>query len=409
MLLPHFLRLDDQVLDGDCDLDLHVGGTWTAPLFTGTAQVRDARYENYRTGTMLADLSMDAQAQGSTLTTKLKATDGGKGKVEAVGQVDLLTFRHIFDVLFDRFELLRQDLVQSTARGGLRLQGNLDRTKLGGSVTLDPTSVRLPAKTPADLAHIEVQEINAASARQAAPANASVFPVDLDLRVAVPARLSVQGRGLDSEWSGNLHIGGTRNQPIITGEMNLLRGTFIFLDRSFDLTKGSLALNGENPPNPFLEMIGETQVLENLIQVRINGPARDFRLTLSSVPALPQDELLAMVLFGRSLRQISPLQAVRLAQAAAEMTGVGAGPDFLDSVKSRLGLQEVDVTKDEDDNTSVGVGGYLGGKYYIRTQSSVSGQDRTKVEVQITPKISVETEVGEDSRQGGGVTWKHDY
>jgi translocation and assembly module TamB len=276
-------------------------------------------------------------------------------------------------------------------------------------MTLDPTSIRLPAKTPADLAHIEVHEINAATARQAAPAQTSPFPLDLDLRVAVPARLSVKGRGLDSEWSGNLHIGGTRNQPSITGEMNLLRGTFIFLDRSFDLTKGSLALDGGNPPNPFLELIGETQVLENLIQVRINGPARDFRLTLSSVPALPQDELLAMVLFGRSLRQISPLQAVRLAQAAAEMTGVGAGPDFLDSIKSQLGLREVDVTKDEDDNTSVGVGGYLGGKYYIRTQSSVSGQDRTKVEVQITPRISVETEVGADSRQGGGVMWKHDY
>ena len=83
--------------------------------------------------------------------------------------------------------------------------------------------------------------------------------------------------------------------------------------------------------------------------------------------------------------------------------------DFLDSIKSSLGLQEVDVTKDEDDNTAVGVGGYFGGKYYIRTQRSVSGQDRTKVEVQLTPKISVETEVGSDSRQGGGVMWKHDY
>jgi len=39
----------------------------------------------------------------------------------------------------------------------------------------------------------------------------------------------------------------------------------------------------------------------------------------------------------------------------------------------------------------------------------VSGQDKTTVEIHLTPDISVETEVGSDSRQGGGINWKHDY
>ncbi len=409
MLLPHLLRLDDQTLEGDSDLDFRISGTWADPKLQGTAQVRDARYENYRSGTIIQNLNMDAKADGSVLTATLNATDGAAGTAEATGQVDLLTLRHVVDVLFSDFQLLRQDLVQSTAKGGLRLQGNTNGTELRGNITLDPTTVRLPAKTQADLAHIEVQEINVENPRPRAEGKSGNFLLSLDLQVEIPARLSVQGRGLDSEWSGNLHIGGTQIQPIINGEMNLLRGKFEFLDRTFTLNKGSLSLNGETPPNPFLEVLGETRILENLIQVRISGPARDFRVHLSSVPDLPQDELLALILFGRSLQQISPLQAVRLAQAAAEMTGFGASPDFLDSIKSSLGLQEVDVSKDEDDNTAVGVGGYFGGKYYIRTQSSVSGKDRTKVEVQLSPKISVETEVGSDSRQGGGVMWKHDY
>ena len=409
MLLPHLLRLDDQTLEGDCALDFRIGGTWAEPAIQGTARVRDARYENYRSGTVIQNLAMDAKADGSVLTATLSATDGATGKAEATGQMDLLTLKHVVDVLFSDFQLLRQDLVQSTAKGDLRLQGDLEKTQLRGTVTLDPTKVRLPAKTPADLAHIEVIEINTKNPRPQTDGRTSTFLLGLDLKVAIPARLSVQGRGLDSEWSGNLHIGGNHVRPVINGEMNLLRGDFDFLDRSFTLSKGSLSLNGETPPNPFLDVLGETRILENLVQVRISGPARDFRVNLSSVPNLPQDELLALILFGRSLRQISPLQAVRLAQAAAEMTGLGASTDFLDSIKSSLGLQEVDVTKDEDDNTAVGVGGYFGGKYYIRTQSSVSGQDRTKVEIQLSPKISVETEVGSDSRQGGGVMWKLDY
>jgi translocation and assembly module TamB len=410
LLLPRLFHLDDQTLDGNCDLDFSIAGTWEHPSLMGTAQVQDARYENFRSGTILQGINMDAQAEGSTLTAKLSATDGGEGTAEAVGQVDLPTLRYVFDVFFDRFRLLRQDLVQSTAKGGLRLQGDLQRTELRGNMSLDPTTVRLPAKTPADLAHIEVQEINTDKPLMLPRDTKSDFQLDFDLKVAIPARMTVQGRGLESEWSGDLHVGGNHVQPVISGEMKLLRGKFDFLDRTFDLTKGSVALSGEHPPNPFLEVLGETQILENLIQVRINGPARNFRVSLTSVPTLPQDELLALILFGRSLRQISPLQAVRLAQAAAEMTGLGgATPDFLDSIKSSLGLQEVDVSRDDQDNTAVGIGGYVGGKYYIRTQSSVSGQDRTRVEIQLTPKISVETEVGSDSRQGGGVTWKHDY
>jgi translocation and assembly module TamB len=410
LLLPRLLRLDDQTLEGDCDLDLRIAGTWEKPEFTGAATVHDARYENFRSGTILEKVNMNAQADGSTLALTLNATDGGSGKAEAVGQVDLLTFRHILDVLFDKFQLLRQDLIQSTAKGGLRLQGNLEGSELRGNITLDPTTIRLPSKTPADLAHIEVKEINTGTTAQAPTRPAPNFLLGLDLKVAIPARMIIAGRGLDSEWAGNLHVGGNQREPVVSGEMNLLRGKFEFLDRTFDLTKGTVSLSGETPPNPFLEVLGETRILENLIQVRISGPTRDFRLSLTSVPALPQDELLSMILFGRSLRQISPLQAVRLAQAAAEMTGLGgASPDFLDSIKSSLGLQEVDVSRDDQDNTSVGIGGYIGGKYYIRTQSSVSGQDRTRIEIQITPKISVETEVGEDSRQGGGVMWKHDY
>ncbi|KAF5052877.1 TamB, inner membrane protein subunit of TAM complex [anaerobic digester metagenome] len=323
--------------------------------------------------------------------------------------MDLDALTYVFDVDLAAFRLLRLDLIQGTAAGPFRFGGDLDAAALSGDLTLDPATIALPRSTAKEAPHIDVREINTNATENHKPVPEPRFLIGMDLNVGIPARLTVKGRGLDSEWGGRLHIGGNHVRPAVSGEMNLLRGTFDFLDRIFDLTKGSLLLSGETPPNPFLDMLGETRVLDTLVQVHLNGPARNFRLSLTSIPALPQDELLAMILFGRSMREISPLQAVALAQAAAEMTGVGAGLDVLGAVKSRLGLQEVDIRKDEEDETSVGVGGYVGGKYYIRTQRSVSGQDRTKVEVQLTPKISVETEVGTDSRQGAGVNWKHDY
>lgn len=408
-LLPHFLNLYDQTLDGKLETNLKLSGTWGAPLIEGYGRIRNARYENFRSGTRLEALNLDAVAKDSRLDLTANGTDAGQGKLDGTGFFDPLRQTYACDVNFAACNLLRLDLIQSTASGALRFQGTYDAASLNGTLTLDPTTVRLPSSMPADMTQIEIHEINTLPSRAGVARTASSFHTDFDLNVLIPARLFVQGRGLDSEWSGKLHVGGNHAQPVLNGEMTLLRGKFDFLERTFGLAKGVLSLNGETPPNPFMDIIGEAQILDTLVQVHLNGPAKDFRLTLTSVPNLPQDELLAMILFGRSMSQISPLQAVRLAQAAAELTGIGATPDFLGKIKAGLGLQEVDVSRDEDDNTAVGVGGYFGGKYYIRTERSVSGQDRTKVEVQLTPKISVETEIGSDSRQGGGVTWKHDY
>lgn len=408
-ILPTLLRLDDQAVAGKCELDLRVDGTWLSPALAGSAKVRGGRYENFRSGTAVESADVDALARGSVIELNATATDGGTGKAAGHGTVDLGALTYIFDVDLTAFHLLRLDLLQGTAAGPFRFGGDLDAAALSGNLTLDPAAIVLPRSMAKEAPHIDVREINAGATGNHKPVAEPRFLIGMDLNVDIPARLTVKGRGLDSEWGGRLHIGGNHVRPALSGEMNLLRGTFDFLDRVFDLTKGVLLLTGDTPPNPFLDMLGETRVLDTLVQVHLNGPARNFRLSLTSVPALPQDELLAMILFGRSMREISPLQAVALAQATAEMTGVGSDLDVLGAVKSRLGLQEVDVRKDEEDETSVGVGGYVGGKYYIRTQRSVSGQDRTKVEVQLTPKISVETEVGADSRQGAGVSWKHDY
>ena len=409
-LITHVLRRDDQTLEGDCDIDYRIAGTWAEPSLTGQATVRDARYENFRSGTVVADIKAEARGQGSKITAEASGTDGREGRVNAQGLLDLAGLSYSVDANMEGFRLLRTDLVRGVAAGTAQLRGSADTDMiLEGSLTLDPTAVRLPSTVSGEAPHIDVREINTNATDADTTERKSPFPLHLDLEVMIPARLTVQGRGLDSEWSGELHLGGTQIEPIIRGEANLLRGKLDFLDRTFDLTKGILVFSGETPPNPFLDIIGEVRVLDTMIQVNLTGPARSPRLTLTSIPSLPQDELLSMILFGRSMREISPLQAVRLAQAAAEMTGLGVGPDFLQSVKSKLGLQELEVSRDEDDNTAVGIGGYIGGKYYFRTRSSVSGQDKTKVEVQLTPDISVETEVGSDSRQGGGINWKHDY
>ncbi|GAB1409673.1 translocation/assembly module TamB domain-containing protein [Desulfovibrionales bacterium] len=405
--LAPVLQLDDQRFNGLAQGQFRLGGTGTAPTVHGDLGIMNATYENFRTGTWLQDVHGTLRARGTTADLALHGTDGQNGTLDVQGHVDLPSVRYAVDVRTASARLVRQDYLQSTVSSDVRMQGKEAVASVRGEIHVESTDFHIPPTLPPDVTTIDIAEINAPAKASAASTEPGAMRLDMDLSVNVPNQFIVRGRGLDSEWSGALQIKGSHTEPHITGDVRLLRGHFDFLDRLFVLSKGLLSLDGSVPPNPYLDIVGETEISDTLAGIHITGPAKNFRLMLSSVPALPTDEILALILFGRSSRQISPLQAIQLAQAAAEMAG-GATPDVLGSLKSTLGLQEVSMDS-EDKDTSVGVGGYVGGKYYVRTQRSVSGQDKTKVEVQLTPSISVETEVGGDSRQGGGVSWKHSY
>lgn len=408
-LIPRLLRLDAQSASGQANLHFRIGGSLGAPTLTGSAQVANATYENHRTGTRLTGIQGSARADNSTITLALTGADDQDGRVETQATIDLQSRTHAAAISLRKARLLRLDSMHSTIDGILNIRGQKTQTRIRGDLTLDPSEYRLPRSTPANLPDIDVTRINAPATQTPPPRPPSALGVDLDIGLNIPGRFFVTGRGLNSEWSGAISIQGAHVAPRIAGTARLIRGRFEFLDRIFNLTQGSLSLDGSSPPNPYLDVTGQTRVLETTAMVHLHGPAKNFRVSLSSNPVLPADEILALILFGRSSHQISPLQAVRLAGAAAELTGIGATPEFFGAIKKSLGLQEITVDKDEDDATNVGLGGYVGDTYYVRTQRSVSGQDKTKVEIQLTPRISVETEIGADSRQGGGVTWKHEY
>ena len=70
---------------------------------------------------------------------------------------------------------------------------------------------------------------------------APALPASLDIQVGVPGRIFVRGRGLDSEWRGQLAIGGTSDAPQITGSLQAIRGTFDVLGKTFRVTQGEIS------------------------------------------------------------------------------------------------------------------------------------------------------------------------
>ena len=129
---------------------------------------------------------------------------------------------------------------------------------------------------------------------------------------------------------------------------------------------------------------------------------------------MPSDEILAHLLFGRSATRITPFQAIRLAQAVSSLRGGGSDGmfDFMDRTRRLMGVDELNIKQSDDKSgeASVSVGKQMRDNAYVEVEQG-TGADTGKVpvEIELTPNIVVETDMGANGQSGVGINWKWDY
>jgi translocation and assembly module TamB len=146
-------------------------------------------------------------------------------------------------------------------------------------------------------------------------------------------------------------------------------------------------------------------------EVKVSGPATLPSITLSSSPPYPSDEILARLLFGKSLETLTPLQALQLAQAVRTLAG-GGGLDVFGKTRKLLGMDQLELMQSDEDEgeAAIRAGKYINDRIYFQVEQGVgSASSKASVEVELSPNLSLETEIGADSGGGVGVKWRWDY
>lgn len=235
--------------------------------------------------------------------------------------------------------------------------------------------------------------------------------VRLDLKMIADNQIFVRGWGLDAELGGTIEIDGRLNDPQLNGALQLQRGRYEEFGRSFELERADLRFQGSVPPSPYLDIVATTDADDIKASVNLSGEVGDPTITLSSVPSLPQDEIMSRVLFGRNLQKITPFQAVQLKNTLDRFSGNGGNSfDPLATLRDITGLSDIRVDTDSEGDTSIGVGKYLTDKVYLELETGAGeGADAARVQIEVTPSITVESELGQDAQAGAGVQWRWDY
>jgi len=239
------------------------------------------------------------------------------------------------------------------------------------------------------------------------------YPVDLDMSVDLPGKVFVRGRGLESEWRGDLTVTGTAAEPVITGQLTIVRGFFDFLGRRWDLTRCTITFDGSTPPSPVLDITAEVNRGDIIAQLRVVGAASSPSISLTSDPPLPEDEVLSRVLFGRALSEIKPSQAVQLASAARTLSGAqGPITQLTSGLRQSLGIDSLNIQSGDAGFTSstVGLGKYLTDNIYLEVVQGLATQETgVLVEVDLGRNWAIEAESGADARSTFTIQYRRDY
>ena len=245
-------------------------------------------------------------------------------------------------------------LFTASVDGALTLTGSLTATRCWAArVTISKAAITIPEKLPASLSEIDIKHKNApakvrqmeADVRKDTGSGGSTKSggIAFDLAVSAPSKLFVRGRGIDAELGGDLTIRGTAAEPAVSGAFEMRRGRLEILGKRLTFAMATISFGGNLVPT--LDLDATSTAGSTTVTVNVAGPANNPAITFSSSPALPQDEILAQLIFNRSLSNLSALQIAQLASAVSELAGGGSN-SLLSGLRNKLGVDDLDVSTD---------------------------------------------------------------
>jgi translocation and assembly module TamB len=419
-LLDPILTAGGRRARGRLTLDAAIAGTTAAPRVSGTAQLAGGEVQDFTQGLRVHDIAASLRADGDTIRIASLTGRAGPGTIAASGTVGVMAPGMPLDLAFTASNAspIASDQLQMNVDANLTLRGRAaDAMNLGGRILIRRAEIHIPESLPPAVAALKVIR---PGERTTAPQRAGPTPsVALDLQVNAPQQVFVRGRGVDAEMSGELRIRGSASQPRVAGGLDMRRGAISVAGTTLTFSRGKVGFDGtgvNGKIDPTLDFSAESTGNSVTATLAITGYVSAPKIKLSSVPDLPQDEVLAYLLFKRGLKDLGPFQYAEIAAALAQLSGVGGagGLNPLESVRRGLGLDRLSVGGGTSGTSpTVEAGRYVANGVYLGAKQGTGGTGSgtgATLQIDITKGLKLETDVGTGT--GGnqvGLTYQFEY
>ena len=437
-----YVPLDGRSLEGQLDLNGNISGTLERLDINYTAKSLQAKYEDLILGIMLTDLNFECVLKKGHGTVKLSAKDGREGTIALNGSFDVPFLYHgryqpafikknaeqnrqayerqvrnakssalIMDLKTElsNFNPFYRNDFFIVLSGFVTAEEMVENPKIAGDISIDNAEVHLENIRYSSIPALNIVEDSSVRIRKKRAGSRGNLGIDIH----IPRQVGVYAPGIETLWKGDMSVLGKIQEPAIKGTLRAFKGQMKILNSELKLDKGEIIFDGSTPIAPIVDLKLAHSGKGVQSYVTLKGLAFHPEIEISSNPYLPSDEVLAHILFARSMTELSDFEKIRLAAVLTSLMGFDVSRGITGTTKNLFGLDVVSIDNKQsaggEEEISVELGKYLRNNVYVGLEQEVNSQDTAGVlKYEVNEHLSAGTKVGtEDSSIG--FQWKYDY
>jgi translocation and assembly module TamB len=418
------LEADGRHVTGIMAIDTTVTGGSANPQIAGTVRLSNGSLRDYGQGVGLTDITGQLSGKQGVLRIDQLTARAAPGNISIQGTIGVLQPKIPVSLTLTakNAQPVASNLVTANLNADVKVNGTAsERMDVNGTIHLNRTIINIPAGMPPEVTVLDVERDGAAPP---SPAK-NPLVINLNLTVEAPNQILIEGHGLDAEMGGTLHVRGTTAAPVVEGGFELQRGFFSLVNSKLTFTNGTVTFNGtglQQKLDPSLDFTAQTAAADVTATVHITGLADKPELELTSTPEMPQDEILARLLFGEPAAQLTAVQLLETGAALSSLSSGGGGSNLnpLTRIQKALGLDRLSVgsgsttsgssssSSSSSSGESVAAGRYVSSRVYVGVKESTTGASQVEVDVDLTKHLKLQTQWGNGTATAQGVTPEND-
>lgn len=414
------LKWIDAILDnnmnvnGQLQIHAHIKGTLNRPDFTGTVSGKalsvlllehgvDLQQGNLAASFHHANLNIDRldfitphKPPPDHRLFKDFKLDGTSGALKITGNIGLVGNESHLNFKMDHLPLAHKTDYWIITSGSGQARFHHNNLSVKGDISADAGVLLQP---PDDRPELSEDIVFVNSQPGTTQQNLSLL---LDMNLNLGEKFFIRASGLEGRLAGQLQIQNDQKNTLkVSGSISAQDTTFKAYGQNLTVKRGIVSFQGPLD-DPGLSVLAVREGLLVEAGVEILGSVRHPQIKLVSTPNVPDTEKLSWIVLGRK-PDASGLDTSALLTAAGSILGGQSGAGITDQITRTLGVDEITVRQAGIGSSLTGqigvVGKRISSRAYLSYERSLATTTMgiTKLTYNLTPRVTVVTQAGEDN------------
>ncbi len=289
----------DVFTSGIAEVAVRITGSYERPRLNGTGSVAGGAASILLGNERWTISNLKSVVRFTADQAQIESLHGimGGGRVSVSGGARLEGFtlaEFLINVRGENVTVPFPENFRSTVDPDLEIKGSAREQLIGGLVRLRRTEYTQDVEL-ADLINFRREE----SIEEGAELEFTRAALFNGLRVEGRNALVVRNNLADLVGSVSLQLDGPVKDPVISGRITATSGTLNFRNDRYDITRALMDLPARRNSDPIINIQGESQIRGYRITVSLTGPLSQPQAVISSEPALPQADVVALITTGQ--------------------------------------------------------------------------------------------------------------